>query len=280
VARPRLILRGGVFAALAAALLASSPAAAADLSDPPGACVVTTTWGESGVIVDSASADPADLVEVPRAAEVTWSARANGPAEGTVRPVAGSLSLVLPAPLGNVTIDEWSGSTGKVETSGTRTLPDLLPAGVAFEMRMEHYENGALFCTSSVRLRIAGGPGPIAWGSLALTLLFGALLGLVGIRGGCSFAMRLLGAGLGLLAGALVGSSLVLFGVLPLGSIATVLLAVVGLITGTFLCKLRRLRWLRKKKDDQERKDEESRHAVGGPTHEPVAGESKPREGG
>jgi len=266
--RPRLILSGGVFTAIAAALLVSwsAPAAAADLSDPPGACVVTTTWGESGVTVDSASADPADVIEVPRADEVTWAARVNGPTEGTVRPVAGSISLVLPAPLGTVTIDEWSGSTGNVETSGFKTLPDLLPAGVAFDMRMEHYENGALFCTASVRLRMAGGPDPIAWGSLALTLLFGALLALVGIKGSCSFAMRLLGAGLGLLAGALVGSDLVLFGVLPLNSIATVLLAVIGLITGSFLCKLRRLRGLRKKKDDEERKEEEARHPVGGPT--------------
>ncbi len=266
MAQPRLILRGGVFTATAAALIASwsAPAAAADLSDPPGACVVTTAWGESGVTVDSASADPADVIEVPRANRVTWSARVNGPAEGTVRPVAGSISLVLPAPLGKVTIDEWSGSTGNVETSGREILPDRLPAGTTFEMRMEHYENGALFCTASVRLRIAGGPDPIAWGSLALTLLFGALLALVGIKGGCSFAMRLLGAGLGLLAGALVGSDLVLFGVLPLGSIATVLLALVGLIAGSFLCKLRRVRGLRKKKDDEDGKDEESRHPVGG----------------
>jgi hypothetical protein len=164
-----------------------------------------------------------------------------------------------------VTIDEWSGSTGNIETSGTRTLPGLLPAGVAFEMRMEHYENGDLFCTASVQLRIAGGPDPIAWVSLALTLLFGVLLAGVGVKGGCSFGMRLLGAGLGLLAGAFAGSGLVLFGVLGFDSIATVLLAVVGLITGSFLCKLRRLRVRTgKKKDDEDRKDEASSRPVGG----------------
>jgi hypothetical protein len=245
-------------------LLASWPAsAAADLSEPPGACVVSSTWGGGSVTIDSASADPAKVVEVPRGDEVAWSARVNGPAEGTVRPVAGSVALVLPAPLGKVTIGEWSGSTGNVETSGTKALPDLLPAAVAFDMRMEHYENGTLFCTASVRLRIAGGPDPIAWGSLALTIVFGALLALLAIKGGCSFLMRLLGGGLGLLAGLLAGSDLVLFGVLPLDSIATVLLAAVGLITGSFLCKLRRVRLRRKRKDDEVRKPEQTPHPVG-----------------
>ncbi len=260
MARPRLILGGGLVAAIAAALLASwAGPAAADVSDPPGACVATTTWGPGGVTVDTASVDPADVIEVPRADAVTWSARVKGPAQGTVRPVAGSVALALPAPLGRVTIGEWSGSTGKVETSGTETLPDLLPAGVVFDLRMEHHENGALFCTATMRLRVAGGPDPIAWASLALTLLFGTFLALVGLKGGCSFAMRLLGAALGLLGGALAGSDLVLFGLVPLNSIATVLLAAVGLITGSFLCKLRRIRLRRKRKDDEDRKDDESR---------------------
>jgi hypothetical protein len=260
MARPRLILGAGVVAAMSAALLASWTApAAADVSDPPGACVATTTWGPGGVTVDTASVDPADVIGVPRADAVNWSARVNGPAEGTVRPVAGSVALALPAPLGHVTIGEWTGSTGKIETSGIETLPDLLPAGVVFDLRMEHYENGALFCTATMRLRVTGGPDPIAWASLALTLLFGALLTLVGMKGSCSFAMRLLGAALGLFAGALAGSDLVLFGLVPLNSIATVLLAVVGLITGTFLCKLRRVRVRRRRKDDEDKKDDESR---------------------
>jgi hypothetical protein len=242
-------------AAIATALLASSPApAVADLSEPVGACVVTSAWG--GATVDSSTADSADVIEVPRADEVTWSARVNGPAEGTVRPVAGSVSLVLPAPFGTATLGEWSGSTGHVETTGTEELPDLLPAGVVFEMRMVHYENGALFCTATVRLKIAGGPDPIAWGSLGLTLLFAALLATLGFKARCSFAMRLLGAGLGLLGGACAGSTLVLFGVLPLNSIATVLLAAAGVITGSFLCKLRRL-GRRKKKDKDDKKSEQ-----------------------
>ncbi len=264
--RPRLILSGGVVAVVAAALIVSWPApAAADLSQPPGACDVTTTWGDGGTAIESGSAEPGDVIDVPRADEVSWSARVNGPVAGTERPVAGSVSLVLPDPLGTVTLDEWSGSTDNIETSGVRTLPETLPAGVVFELRLEHYENGALFCTASVRLRIDGGPGPIAWTSLALMLLFGALLGLVGAKGGCSLAMRLLGAALGLLAGAFVGSSLVLFGVLPLRSIATVLLAAAGLILGTFLCKLRRLWTRRKKKDDEDQKGTQPRQPVGGP---------------
>jgi hypothetical protein len=263
--RRHILGGGGVVAAIAAALLASGPApAAADLSNPAGACVVTTTWGEGGTTMNSAVMEPTDVIVVPRAETMRWSARVNGPAEGTVRSVMGSIALVLPAPFGTVTIDQWSGSTGKIETSGTKSLPDLLPAGATVEMRMEHREKGDLFCTASARLRIAGGPDPIAWVSLALTLLFGSLLVLVGIKGGCSFAMRVLGGGLGLLAGAFAGSNLVLFGVVPMDSIATVLLAAVGLITGSFLCKLRRVRVRRKKRDDEDRTDQESRRPVVG----------------
>ena len=264
--RPRLLRSGGVVVALTAGMLALWPTpAAADLSQPAGACNVTTTWGTNGPTVESASAEPGDVIEVPRADEVTWSARVNGPAEGTDRHVEGSVALVLPAPLGTVTLDEWSGSTDNVETSGVRALPELLPAGVVFDMRMEHYEGDSLFCTASVRLRIEGGPGLIAWTSLALMLLFGALLSLIGIKGGCSFWMRVLGAAVGLLTGAFVGSSLVLFGVLPLNSIATVLLAAVGLVAGSFLCKLRRMRFRRKNKADEDQRGTESRQPVGGP---------------
>jgi hypothetical protein len=257
VARFRLILGGGVFAALAAMLLASFPApAAADVSDPPGACVVTATWGGSGATVDSASTNPGEVIDVPQTKEVTWSARVNGPTEGTVRSVAGSVSLVLPAPFGTVTLGRWSGVTGKIATSGTANLPGLVPAGVAFQIRMEHYENGVLFCTASVQLRTSGGPSPIAWGCLALTALFGALMAVVRWKGRCSFFMRMLTAGMGLVGGALAGTDLVLFGLQPLNSIAIVLLAAAGFITGSFLCKLRRVRIRRKKKDDEADKDE------------------------
>jgi hypothetical protein len=190
----------------------------------------------------------------------------NGPAQGTVRPVTGSVSLVLPPPFEPITLAQWSGSTGKVATSGVANLPNLLPAGVAFQIRMEHYENGALFCTASVQLKTTGGPSPLAWASLALAVLSGGLLTAAGIKGHCSFFMRLLSAGLGLVGGALVGSSLVLFGVLPLNSIATVLLAAAGFITGTFLCKLRRVRLRRKKKDDDKKDEQPPQHAVVGPT--------------
>src|SRR5262249_50445460 len=152
------------------------------------------------------------------------------------------VSLLLPPPFDPITLGSWSGSTGKIATSGTANLPSLLPAGVAFQIRMQHYENGVLFCTASVSVKTTGGPSPLAWASLALTVLFGGLLTAAGIKGHCSFFMRLLSAGLGLAGGALIGSDLVLFGALPLNSIATVLLAAAGFITGTFLCKLRRVR--------------------------------------
>ena len=50
-----------------------------------------------------------------------------------------------------------------------------MPAGVEFELRVEHEEQG-LHCTGTIRMKLAGGPGLIAWLFAAATLAIAALL--------------------------------------------------------------------------------------------------------
>jgi hypothetical protein len=78
----------------------------------------------------------------------------------------------LPAPLGALTVNDWSGPATNVSSSGTREydLPALVPAGSGVPAARDHHEDGAVFCTASARLRIAGGPfdTPLIWVGLAL----------------------------------------------------------------------------------------------------------------
>jgi hypothetical protein len=232
-------------ALLSAAILTGWAApAAADLTDPPGTCTGTATWSGGGFTVDSATADPAAVIEVPRADDVAWTARAVGPVAGEPRPISGSVTLSLPAPFGSVTIDEWQSTSVNVESAGTYAydLPALVPAGVVFEVRAEHHENGPTFCTAAARLRIAGGPGLPAWLGLVLTLVAAVLLGLTGVTsgagGGSGIGRSVGGAILGLFTGWLLGLDLVLFGATALDSALPVVLAGIGLVGGAVWSRL------------------------------------------
>lgn len=227
-----LLLAGG-------ALLVTAQPAAAELAEPAGACEATGTWRDGGFTVTSTAADPADVIEVPRADQVAWSGRVTGPQPGDPRPIAGAIELQLPAPLGRATIDSWDGTGVNVESSGTRAydLPGLVPAGVVFTLRAEHREGDAVFCSGTAKLRIAGGPfdSPLIWVGLAGTAMFGGLLLLAGRAPapsrrwvGRTLAGALLG-GLFLGSGAL---TLLLFGVVGLASPLLTVAPVAGAVAG------------------------------------------------
>ncbi|MCI0687753.1 MAG: hypothetical protein L0Y54_11020 [Sporichthyaceae bacterium] len=177
--------------ATAACLLFAIPAAA-DIVDPPGSCVGSATWQtglpERGGSFSETSAahQPGDVIEVPRADTVEWSGQVVGPAAGTERAISGSVKVLLPAPLGGVTIGDWGGSTDKVDNTGTRSydLPGLVPAGVEFTLSGTHSEGSSEFCSGSVKMTIAGGAfdSPLVWGAIAGDVLFGAGLLLAGRR--------------------------------------------------------------------------------------------------
>lgn len=233
----RTLLRAGAFVVLVGVGLTlwSSPAAA-DLVDPPGACAATAAFGSGGFTVDSAVADRDQVIEVPRADQVAWSGRVVGPEAGTERPVAGSVSLALPAPLGSLVIGDWSGTASTVENAGIQDydVPAVVPAGVVFRLHAEHHESGALYCTATAQLRIAGSPwsSPATWVVLGLTLGLAAALVVVGLTGSPGTG-RLVGGGvLGLFTGLLLGLTLVLTGTVPLHSAVPLIAALLGLFAG------------------------------------------------
>jgi hypothetical protein len=226
----------------AAGLMFGAQPATADLVDPPGSCLAVATWTGAGVSVDSSTANPDTVVEIPRSDSVEWSTHLVGPQDGTERQISGSLTLALPVPLGAVTIDDWSGSSTTVADSGTRAydLPALVPAGVVFKLQGEHHENGTLFCSGSASLRIAGGPfdSPLTWISLVMTALLGVGLLVAGRSPSPGVGRMILGALLGLLLGWLLGLTLVLFGVSTLDGPLPLILAILGLAGGPVWVRL------------------------------------------
>lgn len=240
--RPRSAHRGrapGLAAAVvlaAGVLLVPASPAAAELVDPPGSCVGTGAWQDGGFSVDSSVANPADVIEIPRADAVSWTGRVNGPQEGEPRSIAGSVSLKLPPPLGFVTFRSWEGTGVTVTSAGTETydLPDQVPAGVVFQFHGEHQEGGAVFCRGTAQLRIAGGPFDTVWVWVALagTVLMGLLLLLTGRGSGFHFGRAVLGALLGLLFGVFAALTVLLFGLLSLASPVLTIIALLGLVLG------------------------------------------------
>lgn len=210
-----------VFAAVG---VAAWPApAAADLVDPPGSCAGTGTWHDGGFTVESSTADRSTVIEIPRADRVSWSGEVAGLDPGTERTIAGSVALHLPVPLGSFTVNDWAGQATTVATSGTETydLPSFVPAGVVFQLQVEHYEDGALYCSGAARLRIAGGPfdSPLIWVVLAATVLFGVLLALTGLAPSPGKGQLVVGALRGLPFGWFIGLTAVMFGAVPLDSV-------------------------------------------------------------
>lgn len=236
----RLGSAGGALALAGGVLLAGTPPAAADLAEPAGACVATGTWDAGGFTVVSTEADPADVIEIPRADELTWTGQVIGPDPGSPRPIAGSVSLQLPPPLGRITVDDWSGTTTNVGASGTQSydLPGLVPAGLVFTLHAEHQENGQMFCSGTARLRIAGGAfdSPLVWVGLVGTALSAGLLTLVGrnapATGGGRAGRALAGGLLGVILGFFGALTLLLLGVIPLASPLVLLVVLAGLVVG------------------------------------------------
>jgi hypothetical protein len=219
-------------------LLAGAGPAAAEVVDPPGACVGTGSWQDGGFAADSATTGPTDVIDIPRADTVAWTGTVNGPTPGQPRPIAGSIALKLPPPLGYVTVRDWQGTGINVATAGSEgyDLPAQVPAGVVFQLRGQHQEDGAVHCTGTASLRIVGGPFDTAWIWVALAgtagLLF--LLFLLGraATGGFHTGRAVTGGLLGLLSGIFLALTVLLFGLVPLASVVLTIVALLGLLLG------------------------------------------------
>ena len=207
--------------------------AQADIVDPAGACAATATWSGAGLTAASSDLTPDRVLEIPRADQVAWSGRVVGPAAGAAREVAGRVALALPPPFGSLTLADWGGTATEVERAGTYAydLPSIVPAGVVLGLRASHDEAGQRHCTASVGVMLAGGLSPLAWVALLATLLLAAMVLLLG-RGPSSNGRIVAGALLGIPFGLFAGLTLVLFGVIPLASVAVTVLPVLGATVG------------------------------------------------
>jgi hypothetical protein len=240
-AMARRIMQAAAASAVGLIVALSAPAspATADVVDPAGACIGTAVWKSNGLTVNSAALKPGSVTTIPRADDVNWTGTVVGVPAGTTRPIAGSVGLELPWPLGPVTIGSWDTKTGTVLKAGTKSysIPSLVPAGVEFDFVGHHDESGKRHCSGTAALKIAGGAfdSPLIWVALAGLLLFGVPLFLLG-RGSPSSGARvgraIIGVAIGLMFGLFLAVALVLFGILPLAGPWVFGLSMLGLIGG------------------------------------------------
>ncbi len=167
--------------AVGAPVVAARPAAAS----MTGGCTAVGTWalgtGVGPIVVDVAAV-PADKVTViPADDVVTWTA--TSPGVPGPKPTKGRVEIDLPWPLGTQTIESWSGTSDKVDHSGTYTyeLTGAFPRGVDFTIIGSHAEPNVR-CTGQVSFEIEGGPFDawITYVAVAGLLLSGVVLLLAG----------------------------------------------------------------------------------------------------
>jgi|GEM_PF-1766369 len=182
----RLVIVAG--AAAAASLLWAAPASA-DITNPPGRCVGTAsfrTGTEDGgpFAVSTADLQPGDVLAVPLKDVVDWTGTVVGVEPGTEREVSGSITLTLPWPLPEVTIDSWSGTATDVGNAGVEEyeLPSVTPRGVELELSGVHREAGAVWCTGAINVEVDGSPwsSPLTFVSVGGLAFSGVALALAG----------------------------------------------------------------------------------------------------
>jgi len=149
-------------------IVGSASPANADVPGDSG-CQGSGQWLEDGLLVVAET--DGGVYTIPRSDTVAWEGSVAGP-PGVY---SGSVSIDLPPPFGEVVVDDWAGDSETTSNSGTNEydLPDLVPAGVEFEVYGEHSdENGG--CSGTITFEIDGGPfdSPITPISLGGTAVF------------------------------------------------------------------------------------------------------------
>ena len=163
-------------------LLVFSSPAGADIVTPPGACVGTGTWLESGLNESSTAHVPSDTVKIPAKDTVRYAGNiAGAPAVGPERPISGFVKVGLP--IGSLTIDSWGGKSTKYANSGEKkyNIPSVFK-GIKLKLSGEHRDNGNLTCSGEVNVEIEGSgmSSPLGIASIALFILSGGALVLAG----------------------------------------------------------------------------------------------------
>jgi hypothetical protein len=154
------LLLGGVV------VVGVAPPAGASLT---GGCQASGTQLQTG---RSYNAVTTDFAKIPRAGDVKW--KGSVPVPATKRLAVGEVQVKFPWPVGDVEIGHWGKDgkkTGSNANQGTYhyDFPTLI-AGVKTLVHGRDQEPAGVLCQGSVVVQIAG-TSPLAWASLALTVV-------------------------------------------------------------------------------------------------------------
>ena len=169
----RINIRAGLFAGV---IFLGTCAGAVEVSAAPAGASLTGACQASGTLVNtgkpSVTYNPktVDKVKIPRKGDVEWKGSTGKTGK---RAATGEVRVKFPPPIGKVTVGQW-GKDGKTISapgnSGTYhySLPSII-AGIKIPVSGEHHEPG-IDCAGAVLVEIEG-HSPLAWASLALTLI-------------------------------------------------------------------------------------------------------------
>ncbi len=146
-------------------VLAATPAGA-KLS---GGCTASGTQLQTGKSYDAVTTN---FAKIPRAGDVKW--KGSVPVPATKRRAIGEVQVKFPWPVGDVEIGNWGKdgkSTGSNANAGTYhyDFPNVI-AGIKVLVHGRDQEPGGVLCQGSVVAQIEG-TSPLAWASLALTVV-------------------------------------------------------------------------------------------------------------
>ena len=129
-----------------------------------GPCTASGTLVETGKVYDPKQIDEATI---PRTGKIAWQG-ATGVTEE--RATSGQVRVAFPPPIGEVVVGDWEDDSTSPGNDGTYTydLPNLI-AGIDIPVSGEHEEPG-IQCSGAVVVTIDG-TSPLAWGSVALTVI-------------------------------------------------------------------------------------------------------------
>jgi hypothetical protein len=155
-----------VFMVSGFAIVAAAGPAAASLT---GGCQASGTQLQTG---KSYNAVTTNFAKIPRSGDVKW--KGSVPVPATKRLAVGEVQVKFPFPVGDVEIGHWGKDgkkTGSNANQGTYRydFPKVI-AGIKVLVHGRDREPGGPTCAGSVVVQVAG-TSPLAWASLALTIV-------------------------------------------------------------------------------------------------------------
>jgi hypothetical protein len=134
-----------------------------------GGCQASGTQLQSGKSYDAVTTD---FARIPRTGDVKW--KGSVPVPATKRLAVGEVQVKFPWPVGDVEIGHWGKDgkrTGSNANAGTYHYDfPVLIAGVKTLVHGRDQEPTGVLCQGSVVVQVAG-TSPLAWASLALTVV-------------------------------------------------------------------------------------------------------------